>query len=132
MMPVVMITALTRNSSEAITSRISACSKSAETLERAPPMPCQKSVIAVMCSPVIPGRLAEANPESRDSGFGAAHRPGMTESDTASIQRAAEARDGDRHGEQRQAEQRQRVIFQVLQGRALQHDRAHDPQVMRQ
>jgi hypothetical protein len=27
---------------------------------------------------VIPGRLEEANPESRDSGFDAAHRPGMT------------------------------------------------------
>jgi len=26
---------------------------------------------------VIPGRLEEANPESRDSGFDAAHRPGM-------------------------------------------------------
>jgi len=26
---------------------------------------------------VIPGRLEEANPESRDSGFGATHRPGM-------------------------------------------------------
>jgi hypothetical protein len=28
--------------------------------------------------PVIPGRLEEPNPESRDSGFDAAHRPGMT------------------------------------------------------
>jgi DNA helicase II / ATP-dependent DNA helicase PcrA len=28
---------------------------------------------------VIPGRLEEANPESRDSGFDATHRPGMTE-----------------------------------------------------
>ncbi len=28
---------------------------------------------------VIPGRLEEANPESRDSGFDASHRPGMTE-----------------------------------------------------
>jgi hypothetical protein len=28
---------------------------------------------------VIPGRLAEANPESRDSGLGPLDRPGMTE-----------------------------------------------------
>ncbi len=27
---------------------------------------------------VVPGRLAEPNPEPRDSGFDAAHRPGMT------------------------------------------------------
>ena len=27
---------------------------------------------------VIPGRLEEPNPESRDSGFDATHRPGMT------------------------------------------------------
>ena len=27
---------------------------------------------------VIPGRLAEPNPEPRDSGFDASHRPGMT------------------------------------------------------
>ena len=32
---------------------------------------------------VIPGRLEEANPEPRDSGFDAAHRPGMTNSYTA-------------------------------------------------
>jgi hypothetical protein len=29
---------------------------------------------------VIPGRVEDANPESRDSGFDASHRPGMTES----------------------------------------------------
>ena len=29
--------------------------------------------------PVIPGRCEAANPESRDSGFDASHRPGMTE-----------------------------------------------------
>jgi len=28
---------------------------------------------------VIPGRLEEANPESRDSGFGPSDRPGMTD-----------------------------------------------------
>jgi hypothetical protein len=28
---------------------------------------------------VIPGRIEDANPESRDSGFDASHRPGMTE-----------------------------------------------------
>jgi DNA helicase-2/ATP-dependent DNA helicase PcrA len=33
---------------------------------------------AVNPSTVIPGRLEEANPEFRDSGFDAAHRPGMT------------------------------------------------------
>src|SRR6266853_740463 len=27
---------------------------------------------------VIPGRVEDANPESRDSGFDASHRPGMT------------------------------------------------------
>jgi len=27
---------------------------------------------------VIPGRIEDANPESRDSGFDALHRPGMT------------------------------------------------------
>jgi len=27
---------------------------------------------------VIPGRIEDANPEVRDSGFDAAHRPGMT------------------------------------------------------
>jgi hypothetical protein len=27
---------------------------------------------------VIPGRVDDANPESRDSGFDASHRPGMT------------------------------------------------------
>jgi hypothetical protein len=27
---------------------------------------------------VIPGRIEDASPESRDSGFDAAHRPGMT------------------------------------------------------
>jgi len=26
---------------------------------------------------VIPGRIEDANPESRDSGFDASHRPGM-------------------------------------------------------
>src|SRR5258708_3419207 len=31
-------------------------------------------------NPVIPGRVEDANPESRDSGFDASHRPGMTES----------------------------------------------------
>jgi hypothetical protein len=30
---------------------------------------------------VIPGRVEDANPESRDSGFDASHRPGMTEWD---------------------------------------------------
>src|SRR5450631_3439662 len=29
-------------------------------------------------SGVIPGRVKDANPESRDSGFDASHRPGMT------------------------------------------------------
>ncbi len=29
---------------------------------------------------VIPGRIKDANPESRDSGFDASHRPGMTRS----------------------------------------------------
>src|SRR5665647_2617606 len=29
---------------------------------------------------VIPGRCVASNPESRDSGFDATHRPGMTES----------------------------------------------------
>ena len=32
--------------------------------------------------PVIPGHRAAMNPESRDSGFDASHRPGMTESDS--------------------------------------------------
>jgi hypothetical protein len=30
---------------------------------------------------VIPGRLKEANPESRGSGFDASHRPGTTEAE---------------------------------------------------
>jgi hypothetical protein len=29
----------------------------------------------------IPGRIEDANPESRDSGFDASHRPGMTAAD---------------------------------------------------
>ena len=33
---------------------------------------------------VIPGRSAGPNPESRDSGFDASHRPGMTDSGEAS------------------------------------------------
>src|SRR6202035_4098609 len=37
---------------------------------------------------VIPGRIVDANPESRDSGFDASHRPGMT---VASIHPAAAA-----------------------------------------
>jgi hypothetical protein len=35
---------------------------------------------ANVCVGVIPGRIEDANPESRDSGFDAAHRPGMTAS----------------------------------------------------
>src|SRR6202035_5573130 len=32
----------------------------------------------VLSTTVIPGRIEDANPESRDSGFDASHRPGMT------------------------------------------------------
>src|SRR6516162_7032412 len=109
------ITALTRTSSVRITSRISMCSKSFETASCGPKIPRQNCAIAVIAS-TLP------SPRIRSSSAG----------DTASIQRAAEARYRDRHGKEHQAEQRQRVILQVLQGRALQHDRAHDAQIMRQ
>ncbi len=37
-----------------------------------------KLITAAMQDPVIPGRASSANPESRDSGFAASGRPGMT------------------------------------------------------
>jgi hypothetical protein len=33
---------------------------------------------AILVPVVIPGRIEDANPESRDSEFDASHRPGMT------------------------------------------------------
>src|SRR6185436_19973800 len=49
---------------------------------RQPPQRARAAVLVedfvALTFPVIPGRLEEANPESRDSGFDAAHRPGMT------------------------------------------------------
>jgi hypothetical protein len=33
---------------------------------------------SIHLSIVIPGRIEDANPESRGSGFDASHRPGMT------------------------------------------------------
>src|SRR5579864_4770069 len=38
---------------------------------------------------VVPGRLEEANPEPRDSGFDASHRPGMTKPHTPGFGRPA-------------------------------------------
>ena len=43
----------------------------------APPLLAVRN-IEVVYDDVIPERLAEANPGSRDSGFGPADRPGMT------------------------------------------------------
>ena len=42
-------------------------------------------------SPVIPGWSAAPDPESRDSGFDASHRPGMTETHSSSRRIAPEA-----------------------------------------
>jgi hypothetical protein len=36
-------------------------------------------------STVIPGHVEDVNPESRDSGFDASHRPGMTGNELAHL-----------------------------------------------
>ena len=50
----------------------------------------------------------------------------------SSVERAAEARHRDRHRDQHQPGQRQRIVVQVGERRALEHDRAHDADVMRE
>ena len=50
----------------------------------------------------------------------------------ASIQRPPEPRHRDRHRDQHQDRERDRVVMQVGEGRALQHDRAHDAEIMRE
>src|SRR5262245_56941720 len=42
------------------------------------------------CGDVIPGCLKEANPESRDSGSGATHHPGMTENKVETLRMNAD------------------------------------------
>src|ERR1700738_2213208 len=89
----VAISALIRISSVRSTSLASACSKSAD---------------------ITAGRLllSRQNPSI-------VLPPGAY---PASIERAAEACHRDRHGQQHQAKQRDRVVLQILQRRALQHD----------
>src|SRR6476660_2817921 len=60
----------------------------------------------------------------------AAHAEGRLQS--GSIQRAAEARDRDDHGERHQAGEREDVELQLGQRRTLEHDRAHDADVVRE
>src|SRR4051812_5413540 len=116
---VVAISALIRNSSVVITSCISARWKSADT-------PVSWSFVFLsqnlaIEAPCHSGARVSVNPESRDSGFGASRRPGMTAKYIASIQCAAEAGHGDRHRHQHQCNECNRVILQVGRRGALQH-----------
>ena len=52
--------------------------------------------------------------------------------DLLSIQRRAEAAHGERHGEQHQTQQRQRVAMKIIRIGSLQHDAAHDADVVRE
>src|SRR5260370_34313818 len=51
---------------------------------------------------------------------------------SSSVERAAEARDRDRHRQRHQSGKRQRVVLQLRECRALEHDRAYDADKVRQ
>src|SRR5215216_632049 len=97
--------ALIRNSSVAKISRVSARWKSADTADRSPLLPRSPSIDALLT---------------------------MRMSYSASIERAAEARHGDDHRQQHQCNECNRVVLQILDRRAFQHDGTHDANVMRQ
>src|ERR671922_86279 len=88
--------ALIRNSSVAKISRVSARWKSADTADRSPLLPRIPSIVDALLTTRM--------------------------SYSVSIERAAEARHGDGHCQQHQCNERNRVVLQILDRRAFQHD----------